>query len=479
MLFDITIFILLIKIVCYFQLPPNSNYVRVAVCSALSDLFTRLSLFSNLREDGITFVAKLMPPIMELLNENESVDVLEGDLTLLTTILKSFPLSYVLYDKVERALVGLLVSRIYAEDLLKKIANCLAVLPMARVDENSQSLMMQKIILEINILLNDYFQGLEGVVDLLSLGRDTPSQLGIVFLLSKITKEPTSKFVLYVIPTIMILMQCCGMMLTNSYPVQESVPLSALVALVRRVLSLNHSFHISLTGFTASTTFDEDFLRMRLPALHSGCMDLLIAVIEGVRSQFKAHADTVAQMLIEYSKRGLLTHLKIKWYSVMKSLLSIMGDGIVLLLAEELMNNASADLNGGSTHTESSSRHTESSIHLSVKIAALEALKTLLTAGKSLKSQFWRLDMDHFLITIAKNAFNMGWSDDFKLAALDTLYASLDTLELRSHRPPHFGELLDLFRTGQQEIGTKTADFCDDKLMFLQRFISLGLFPFD
>lgn len=46
--------------------------------------------------------------------------------------------------------------------LCQKIATCLALLPRAKGDEDSWSLMMQKIIIEIDILLNDPLQALEG-----------------------------------------------------------------------------------------------------------------------------------------------------------------------------------------------------------------------------------------------------------------------------------------------------------------------------
>jgi hypothetical protein len=44
---------------------------------------------------------------------------------------------------------------------IQKLADCLALLPKSRGDEDSWSLMIQKIILLLNGLLNDAFQGLE------------------------------------------------------------------------------------------------------------------------------------------------------------------------------------------------------------------------------------------------------------------------------------------------------------------------------
>lgn len=45
--------------------------------------------------------------------------------------------------------------------LFQKLAHCLALLPRLRGDEESWSLMIQKVLLSINSHLNDLFQGLE------------------------------------------------------------------------------------------------------------------------------------------------------------------------------------------------------------------------------------------------------------------------------------------------------------------------------
>lgn len=44
---------------------------------------------------------------------------------------------------------------------IQKLAHCLALLPKSRGDEDSWSLMIQKILLLLNAHLNDAFQGLE------------------------------------------------------------------------------------------------------------------------------------------------------------------------------------------------------------------------------------------------------------------------------------------------------------------------------
>ncbi|KAG6481376.1 hypothetical protein ZIOFF_057976 [Zingiber officinale] len=470
------------------MLPPNSSFVRVAVCTSLSDLFTRLTLFSNLKKVGIAFAGKVIPPIIKLLNENGSDVVLEGVLTLLCTILKLFPSLHGLYDNVQAALVAKIVPSSSNADLSKKIANCLALLPMAKIDEDSWSLMMQQIIMEIDILLNYSLQGLEG-------GRHPPSPLGILSSLNKVSEQSTKRFLKLVVPTIVTLMQCCCMMLTNPYPIQVIVPISPLVALVQRVLMVDGSSHVSLTGFT--TIIDKDLV-CHDPTLHLGGMDLLIALIEGVKSQLIPHAATIARILMEYSKREILPSQRIKLYSV-ESLLISMGAGITLYLAQELINNASADLNDHSgSNTYISYQHLSIEFDqamtqndLSIKTAALKALEALLIAGGPLKSKAWRSETDFLLITVARNAFDMRWANggnsstvelesttsrlDFLLTALSALLISLKST---SHvRPPHLCEALEIFHRGKLEGGAVLAAMCGVALLDLENLIHPRALP--
>lgn len=46
--------------------------------------------------------------------------------------------------------------------LFQKFAHCLALLPKVKGDEDSWPLMMQKILITTDMLLNDAFQGLQG-----------------------------------------------------------------------------------------------------------------------------------------------------------------------------------------------------------------------------------------------------------------------------------------------------------------------------
>ncbi|GFZ11209.1 hypothetical protein Acr_22g0006070 [Actinidia rufa] len=99
---------------------------------------------------------------------------------------------------------------------------------------------------------------------------------------------------------------------------------------------------------------------------------------------------------------------------------------------------------------------------LSVKIAALEAIETLLTVGGALGAESWRPSIDRLLITVATNGCKGGWAEeekhifvsgepvptwaDFQLAALRALLASL--LSPARFRPANLSRGLELFRRG-------------------------------
>ncbi|XP_074570317.1 uncharacterized protein LOC141826897 [Curcuma longa] len=524
------------KLLSIIQLPSSSSFVKVAACAALSDLFTRLADFSNLKKDGIAFAGKVILPIIELLNENGSDEVSEVALELLYTILTFFPSLHRHYDSVQAALVSKIVSSRSNANLSKKIATCLALLPRAKGDEDSWSLMMQQIIIEIDILLNDPLQALEGETKgssivrlLIPPGKDPPSELGIRSLLRDVTYQPTKRFRYLVVPIIVTLIKCCCMMLTRPYTIQVNVPIAPLLALIHKVLMVDGSSHESLTRFT--TVLNQELVCYQFPALRLGSLRLLIALIKGVRSQLIPHGAAVARILTQYSRKAILSSLRIKLYSAMKFLLSSMGGGMSLYLAQELINNASADLNdhpGSNTHvsnqqllgepdqaikqnhsrkrkhlSKSASQlpngtHKQSvvislkpSTPLSVKTAALEALRALLKAGGSLRSECWRSGVDHLLITVAKNACDTGWASGgkssvgktestvslvaFQLAALRALLASL--LSPSHVRPPHLSEGLEIFRRGKLETGTELADYCEDALMYLEVLIHPRALP--
>ncbi|KAJ8477452.1 hypothetical protein OPV22_021179 [Ensete ventricosum] len=521
------------KLLLSIQIPTSSSFVKLAVCASLCDFFTRLTGFSNLKKDATNLAGKVILLVLELLNESGSGAVLEGLLDLLYVILMFFPPVHRHYDNVEAVLVSKILSATSNADLSRKIARCLALLPRIKGDEDSWSIMMQKIIIEIDILLSNALEGLEGenkgstVVRLLILpGKDPPSQLGLQSRLREASEQTTKMFHELMFPTISTLMRCCCLMLTNPFPTQVSVPVRPLVAMLGRVLAMDGSVRGSFMPFT--TVMHQELICFELPSLHLDTLDLLIAVVKGVRSQLLPHAANVARILTEYFRRATLPAIRIKLYSVMQFLLISMGVGMALYLAQELISNAFVDLidNPGSNallprkhssddqglpqssrkkrkHASVSTRQHSNGIDtertvisirpatpLSVKIAALEALEALLTAGGSLRSECWRSDMDLLLITVAKNAYDVR-SDYYKcldangestisrenlqLAALRALLASL--LSPSHVRPPYLSEGLELFRQGKLETGTELAGFCAHALLALEVLIHPRALP--
>ncbi|WOL18805.1 proline-, glutamic acid- and leucine-rich protein 1 [Canna indica] len=524
------------KLLLIIQLPSSSSFVRLAVCAALSDLFTRLAGFSKLKKDATAFAGKIVQSVLQLLNENESDAVLEGVLDLLYVILSFFPSSvHRHYDDVEAVLVSKILSSRFNADLLKKIAYCLALLPRVRGDEDAWSVMMQKIIIEIDMLLDDALQGLEGELKgstvvrlLIPPGRDPPPQLGLKLRLKEAPVEAIKRFRELVVPTVSTLIHCCYMMLTNPYPIQVTVPVRPLIALVERVLMVDGLLRGSITPFT--TVMNQELVCYELPALHLDTLDLLVAITKGARSQLLPHGAIIARIIIEYSRKATLLPIRIKVYSVMQFLLISTGLGMVLYLAQELINNAFADLTentgstllpaehsleeagqvllqnsprkrkrgSGSSRQHSNGTDKEDAITsikpgacYPVKIAALKALDALLTVGGSLRSECWRTDMDYLLITVAKNACDVGWAyecnssiamvestvsrTDFQLAALQALLAAL--LSPSYVRPPYLSEGLELFRRGKLEAGTKVAAFCAHALLALEVLIHPRALP--
>ncbi|KAJ6900821.1 hypothetical protein NC652_026804 [Populus alba x Populus x berolinensis] len=243
-------------------------------------------------------------------------------------------------------------------------------------------------------------------------------------------------------------------------------------------------------------------------------------------SQLLPHAAYIVRLVKEYFKRCELPELRIKVYSITKLLLMSMGIGIAIYLAQEVVNCSLHDLNsivdGTSFHANAKSELLLPPFHrkrkhgatgsleqlhdrigleveasknrptaISVKIAALGALETLLTVGGGLRSESWRSKVDNLLITIATESCKEGWvSDesktflpnestltcsDLQLAALHALLASL--LSPSRVRPPHLAPALELFRRGRQEIGTKVSEFCAYALLALEVLIHPRALP--
>ncbi|RWR72605.1 proline-, glutamic acid- and leucine-rich protein 1-like protein isoform X2 [Cinnamomum micranthum f. kanehirae] len=383
--------------------------------------------------------------------------------------------------------------------------------------------------------LNDGFQGLEEetksteVVRLLvPPGKDPPPPLGGQSESGEVSAQATKWFDQWLMLRVSTLMQCCCIMLTSPYPVQVTVPVRPLLALVGRVLSVDGSLSQALQPFM--TVLQQELICSELPVLHLGSLDILTAVIKGVRSQLLPHAADVIRLLKEYFGRCTLPSLRIRVYSIMQILLISMGVGIALYVAEAIIANSFADLNFTSQGSDLAYSNAHSSrvmseqlkqpshkkrklvsgspaeqqnvvevgilnnkrtTPLSVQIAALQALEALLTVGGAMRSECWRSDVDLLVITIATHACNGGWSSkekncilseeststraDFQLAALRALLASL--LSPACVRPPYLSQGLGLFRQGRQETGTRLAEFCAHALLALEVLIHPRALP--
>ncbi|KAG2650681.1 hypothetical protein PVAP13_1NG198100 [Panicum virgatum] len=491
------------KILSNLQEPSNLQLVTVISCTSMSDLFVRLAKFLNLKKEASAFAGRVVEPVLRLLNENGLVADEATDL--LRAVIKLYPSSVNRhYNKVESAIVATVMSTEVNIKPSDKFARTLALLPSIRVSEDSWSLMIRRILIVVNNLLNEALVGLEEeknghdiMLLLVPPGADPPPTLGD----------------------------------------QVNVPTRALVALIRRVLLVDGSLHKKLLPST--TSLHQELICFELPSLHSTFLDLLSATIKGMRSQLLPHGASIIRLVTEYFKIAKLPSLRTKAYSILQLLLTSMGVGTLLHLLEVTVSNAIADLNddGGSDMTiintnpskvtnESSSKiyskkrkqepqvqnsfvsgsekaaisprkrkgssvpiaskamthettgDVRISTPLSVKIAALETLEILLNVGGSLQTDRWRPEVDLLLINVAINACDTGGSYeqkpstfggasilDLQLASLKALLASF--LSSPYARPPYLAKGIKLFMKGKLEIGTKLADFCSRALLAL------------
>lgn len=533
------------KLLSHIQSAETYQFVKVASCSSMADLLTRLGGSPNAKRDGTTHAGKLVQqviqPVLKLLNDDHSEVVWEGAAQLLCTIMSLFPFSINRhYDTAEDVLASKILSGKCSANILKKLAHCLALLPKSRGDEDSWSLMIQKILFLINGHLNDVFQGFEEETKrheiirfLVPPGKDTPPPLGGNKMSGEASTKARKSSERLPMPSVSALMVCCSTMLTTSYPVQVTVPIRSFLALIERVLIVDGSLPHSLLAFM--TAMQQEFICSELPLLHSYSLELLTAIIEGVRSQLLPHAAYLVRLLSVYLKRCALPELRIKVYSITRILLISMGVGMAVCLAQEVVNSAFIDLNpianesGGASSSGNSKPSTEALVQtpqhshrkrkhgassgslewhntsrleggtpknhttspIAVKIAALEALEALLTVGGALKSEGWRSDVDLLLINIATNSLKGAWGGEngniyqlnepgdigggMQLAALRALLASF--LSSSCVRPPYLAEGLDLFRRGKQETGTKLAEFCAHALLALEVLIHPRALP--
>jgi hypothetical protein len=344
------------KILSNLQEPSCLQLVTVISCTSLSDLFVRLAKFLNLKKEASAFAGRVVEPVLRLLNENGLVA--DEAIDLLRTVIKLYPSSVNRhYNKVESAIVTKVMSTEVNIKPSEKFARTLALLPSIRVSEDSWSLMIRRILIVVNNLLNDAFVGLEEeknghdiMLLLVPPGADPPPTLGDQ-VRPGANVHITKKFRVCTVPTISALMHCCSVMLTSYYPVQVNVPMRALVALIRRVLLVDGSLHKKL--FPSTTSLHQELICFELPSLHSTFLDLLNATIKGMRSQLLPHGASIIRLVTEYFKIAKLPTLRTKAYSILQLLLTSMGIGTSLHLLEATVSNAIADLNddGGSDMT--------------------------------------------------------------------------------------------------------------------------------
>ncbi|CAA3005199.1 proline-, glutamic acid- and leucine-rich 1 [Olea europaea subsp. europaea] len=519
------------KLLSLIQTPADSHFVKAASCASISDLLIRLSGFPNTKKDGTSQATKLIQPVLKLLDEDSSDGFSQEALCLLCTIMNCFPHSvHRNHGNIEAAILLKIMSGKCSASILKKLGNALCLLPKSKGDEDSWSLLMQKILLSINNQLNDAFQGLEEEARsnetmriLLPPGKEAPQPLG-----GQERSQETSDFAMrraeqLLVSRISTLMYCCCTMLTDSYPVQVTVPVRAVVSLVGRVLMVDGS--LSQASYPSMTAMKQELICSELPILQLHSLEMLSAIIKGLRSQLSPHVAEIIQLLAKYFGRCRLPMLREKAYAILKVLLSSMGVGVAIHLSQDVVTNAFIDLESfgderkgtsfgvhanASRETLTHSRRrkrkqasmTESlqdqldrdnlevaipqnPAELSVKVAALEALEALLTVGGSLRSESWRANVDHLLITVATNACKGGWAKeersiflcdepipiwaDFQLASLRALLASL--LSPGRVRPPYLSLGLELFRRGMQETGSRLSEYCRHALLALEVLI--------
>ncbi|KAK1382241.1 hypothetical protein POM88_019976 [Heracleum sosnowskyi] len=112
--------------------------------------------------------------------------------------------------------------------------------------------------------------------------------------------------------------------------------------LVRRVLMLDGFASQNLHPLM--TTMQQEFICSELPVLHLRSLELLTAIVKGVRRQLLPHVADIALLVTEYLRKCALPELRIMVYSIIRILLMSMGVGMSLYLTQEVINNTFVDL---------------------------------------------------------------------------------------------------------------------------------------
>ncbi|KAL6602713.1 hypothetical protein ACP70R_043074 [Stipagrostis hirtigluma subsp. patula] len=352
-------------------------------------------------------------------------------------------------------------------------------------------LMIQKILVVVNSMLNDTFPGLkEEYNDHELMALLTPAESELVLPLGGQTTygdgeiHPTKKLCSYVVPTISALIHCCSVMLTCSYPDQVTdIPVRALVTLIQKALLIGGSLHESLLQPDA-LFFHQEFTCSGIPTLHLTFLDLLASTIKGMRSSLIPHAAIVVTPVAEYFKRAKLSATRRKLYTIVQLLLESMGSGMTSQFLQFVTSNIFADLGHNSGSSSDTTSNSQMMAPLSVRIAALETLEVLLNVGSSLRPCYWTAEMDMRLITIARNARDkaemceegpVGTEDpsvsDFQLASYKALLASFLSNPDGRHSYALLKRGIELFTQGKLGTDTELAKFCSHALLALDALI--------
>uniref|UniRef100_A0A0E0PXI2 Pre-rRNA-processing protein RIX1 N-terminal domain-containing protein n=1 Tax=Oryza rufipogon TaxID=4529 RepID=A0A0E0PXI2_ORYRU len=255
---------------------------------------------SNKMDEATLLAQKVVQPLLRLLDKDGSVAEKATDL--LGLIMKLFP------------------SSVYRH-FNKKLASTLALLPCVRVSHNSLSLMIQKILIVVNNLLNGY-TGFE-LMPLISPGSKPPPLSGGQTTYGDWNFHSAKKFCTFAVPTISALIHCCSMMLTTSYPIQVNIPVPAVVTFIQRVLLTDVTFHKSSLVQQDTPSCHLSF--SEILELHSSFLDFLGAIIKGMRSSLLPHAGSVVTLITEYFKGAKLPAVRRKLYTIVRLLMSSMG----------------------------------------------------------------------------------------------------------------------------------------------------------
>ncbi|KAF5193733.1 proline-, glutamic acid/leucine-rich protein [Thalictrum thalictroides] len=201
-----------------------------------------------------------------------------------------------------------------------------------------------------------------------------------------------------------ILMQCCSMMFTNPYSVQQALLPFMTVAQQENICS-------------------------ELPSLHLYSLELLTAVINGIRNQLLPNAAEEMQV----------AGIKDKGLFVSEDFANIHGSWNLLFVCLNYL--------------------------VSLKFWLDQSMLPTNKGGWANEERTG---------SIISCEFNSTWAD-FQLAALHALLSSL--LSPAHCRPQYLGRSLDLFRRGKQETGTKLAEFCAHALLALEVLIHPRALP--